>query len=52
MGDPHLTERQTKWFASLREGLERDTGRPLAALVEIAKTCPETAPRERLKWFK
>jgi hypothetical protein len=52
MGDPHLTERQAKWFASVREGLERDTGRSLAAWVEIAKTCPETGHRARLKWFK
>ncbi|MEW6596739.1 MAG: DUF5655 domain-containing protein [Pseudomonadota bacterium] len=48
----HLTARQEKWFASVREGLERDTGRSLAAWVEIAKACPETKPRARLQWLK
>jgi hypothetical protein len=47
-----LTEQQKKWFASVRGGLERETGKSLAEWVEIAKTCPETAPRARLKWFK
>ena len=47
-----LTERQRAWFASLREGLERDTGKSLDEWVEIAKTCPETRPRARLAWFK
>lgn len=47
-----LTETQAKWFASVREGLERDTGRSLEAWVEIAKTCPETRHRARLAWFK
>jgi hypothetical protein len=47
-----LTERQKKWFASVREGLERDTGRTLEAWVEIARTCPETRHRARLTWFK
>lgn len=48
----HLTEQQRKWFDSVRGGLERDTGKSLAEWVAIAKTCPETAPRARLKWFK
>ena len=52
MVEANLTERQRKWFASIREGLERDTGRTLAAWVEIARTCPETAHRARLRWFK
>jgi hypothetical protein len=52
MDDRTLTERQSKWFASVREGLERDTGRSLADWVEIAKTCPETGHRARLRWFK
>jgi Domain of unknown function (DUF5655)/Domain of unknown function (DUF4287) len=47
-----LTERQRKWFASVREGLERDTGRPLEAWAEIARGCPETGHRARLKWMK
>jgi hypothetical protein len=52
MAEPHLTERQRKWFASIRDGLERDTGRSLEAWVEIARDCPETGHRARLKWFK
>jgi hypothetical protein len=48
----HLTEQQQKWFASVREGLEQATGKSLAEWVAIAKTCPETKPRARLKWFK
>jgi hypothetical protein len=47
-----LTAQQQKWFASLRDGLERETGKSLAEWVEIAKTCPEITPRARLQWFK
>jgi hypothetical protein len=52
MAEPPLTERQRKWFASMRGGLERDTGKTLEEWKAIALTCPETAPRARLKWFK
>jgi hypothetical protein len=48
----NMTEQQRKWFKSVREGLERDTGKSLAAWVAIAKTCPESKSRARLKWFK
>jgi hypothetical protein len=48
----NVTERQRKWFASIREGLERDTGKTLEAWIEIARSCPETGHRARLKWFK
>ncbi|MGC1303431.1 MAG: DUF5655 domain-containing protein [Caulobacteraceae bacterium] len=47
-----LTERQRKWFTSVQEGLERDTGRTLEAWAEIARACPETAHRARLRWMK
>ena len=47
-----LTPQQQKWFASVRDGLERDTGKSLAEWVAIAMTCPETGHRARLKWFK
>lgn len=50
--DETLTDQQKKWFSSLRHGLQRETGKSLAEWVEIARTCPETAPRARLKWFK
>ena len=52
MADANLTERQRKWFATIREGLERDTGKTMAEWVAIARTCPETGHRARLKWFK
>jgi hypothetical protein len=48
----NMTEQQRKWFASVREGLQRDTGKSLTDWVAIARTCPEIKPRARLKWFK
>ena len=47
-----LTEQQKKWFASVRDSLERETGKSLTEWVAIAKTCPETKHRARLAWFK
>lgn len=52
MAQPNLTERQAQYFASMRAGLERDTGKTLAQWVEIARTCPEAGHRARLKWMK
>ncbi len=52
MSDANVTDRQAKWFASVRDGLERDTGKTLAAWTAIARTCPETAHRARLRWLK
>ncbi len=52
MAQPNLTERQQKWFASVQASLERDTGRLLAEWVIIARSCPETAHRARLRWLK
>ena len=46
------TERQKKWFASVKEGLARDTGKSLADWEAVARTCPETSPRARLAWMK
>lgn len=48
----HLTERQAKWFASVREGLKRDTGKTLEQWAVIARKCPETKPAARVKWLK
>ncbi len=48
----HLTLQQEKWFASVREGIARDTGRTLEEWVELARACPETAHRKRLAWMK
>lgn len=47
-----LTDRQQKWFASVREGLERCTGKTVEQWAEIAQGCPETAHRRRLAWMK
>ena len=52
MGEDNLTERQRRWFASVRDGLARDTGRSLEEWVTVARTCPEAAHRARLRWFK
>ncbi len=49
----NLTERQQKWFASVQASLERDTGRPLDAWVEIVRRdCPETERRKQEAWLK
>lgn len=51
-GHSNVTERQAKYFESLRASLETATGKTLAEWVDIARTCPETKHRARLKWFK
>jgi hypothetical protein len=48
----NMTERQEKWFASIVESMERETGKTLDQWIEIAKTCPETKPNARKVWFK
>jgi hypothetical protein len=45
-------DRLQKYFASLEANIEKATGKTVAQWVKIAKTCPETKPRARLKWFK
>jgi predicted transport protein len=53
MPDPAtLTERQQKWFAAVRAGLERDTGRSLDDWAKLARACPESRHRARLAWMK
>ncbi len=52
MSDPNMSEWQRKWFATSLANFEKRTGKPLEHWVEIARTCPETAHRARLKWFK
>ncbi|MEG2312534.1 DUF4287 domain-containing protein [Brevundimonas sp.] len=47
-----LTERQRKWFASVRESLVAKTGKSLEEWVAVMAMCPETATRARLKWLK
>lgn len=55
MGAPDpstLTEQQKKWFASVREGLARTTGKTVEEWAVLARACPETAHRKRLLWMK
>ena len=52
MAEPNMSEWQQKWFATGRANFEKRTGKSMAEWVEIARTCPETAHRARLKWFK
>ena len=47
-----LTERQQKWFATVTANLEKQTGKPLAAWIEIMKACPKTAPKAQQAWLK
>lgn len=47
-----LTERQQKWFATVTANLEKQTGKSLAAWVEIMKACPETTPKAQQAWLK
>jgi len=47
-----MTARQEKWFASIVESMEAETGKTLDEWVAIAKTCPETKPAARKAWFK
>lgn len=53
MSEPvNVTERQARYFAAMRASLESATGRSLGEWIAIAGTCPETAHRARLAWFK
>ena len=48
----HLTERQQKYFATMRATLETRTGKTLDEWVAIAKSCPYARPSDRVKWLK
>ena len=52
MSDPNMSEWQRKYFETGRANFEKRTGRSMDEWVAIAKTCPETAHRARLRWFK
>lgn len=47
-----LTPRQRDYRAALAANLKKNTGRPLKAWLAIARSCPQAAPRARLRWFK
>lgn len=50
--DYGLTDQQKKWFASVREGIERNTGKTLEQWAAIVKTSPETTRSGRVRWLK
>ena len=52
MADPNMSEWQRKWFATGLANFEKTSGRTMDEWVAIARTCPETGHRARLKWFK
>ncbi len=47
-----LTERQIKWFNSVKANLQAKTGKSIEEWVVLAKTCPHDKPRAREKWLK
>jgi hypothetical protein len=46
------SEKAEKWSQSLIDSFFQNTGKSIDQWIEIAKTCPETAPRKQLAWFK
>ena len=48
----YVTSKQANWFAKVRKGIEDDTGRTIDEWVAIARECPESTHKKRLKWFK
>jgi hypothetical protein len=52
MPEPNRTERQQKWFATVQANLANNTGKTMDEWVAIARQCPETGQRARLKWLK
>ena len=47
-----LTERQQRWFATVRSNIAAKTGRSLDAWVAIARQCPHDKPRARVEWLR
>lgn len=48
----HLTERQHRWFATVRANLAARTGLSLDDWVAIARSCPHDKPRARVDWLR
>jgi hypothetical protein len=48
----NLTERQQKYFATMRATLEARTGKTLDQWVAVAKACPYARQSDRVKWLK
>ena len=52
-GGANLTERQRKWFASVRANMQAQTGKSLEEWVAVAKAeCAELKPRAQAAWLK
>jgi hypothetical protein len=50
---PPAAPRQQAWFAAVREGIERETGRSVGDWAKLVReTCPVTGHRERQVWLK
>jgi hypothetical protein len=47
-----MTERQKKWFATVQANFEAQTGKPVAAWLDILKTCPETTRGKQAAWLR
>jgi len=47
-----MTDRQRKWFATVQANFEAQTGKPIAAWLEILKACPQTTPGKQAAWLK
>jgi len=47
-----MTERQKKWFATVQANFEAQTGKPIAAWLDILKSCPETTPGKQAAWLR
>lgn len=48
----HLTERQQRWFATVRANLRAKTGRSLDEWAAIARCCPHDRPKARVEWLR
>jgi len=52
MAHAAFTERQQRWFATVRANLAAKTGRSLDEWVAIARRCPYDRPRARVEWLR
>jgi hypothetical protein len=48
----NVTERQQRWFATVRANFEAKSGRRLADWAAIARSCPHATPRGRVDWLR
>lgn len=48
----NVTERQQRWFATVRANFEAKSGRSFAEWAAIARSCPHQSPRGRVDWLR